>query len=66
MSEENMDSLLTGGEGGWGLRARDVGYGRNGIRFTLTVLEDRGKYWLYLDSFKLLQLGDYGTEEISG
>lgn len=47
---ENTDSLLTGGEGGWGLRARDLGYGRNGMRFILTVLEDRGKYWLYLDS----------------
>lgn len=37
-----------------------------GIRFMLIVLEDRRKYWLFMDS-KLLQLGDCGTEkEMSG
>lgn len=60
VSRGNMDSLLIRG-------VRTIlGYGPKGIRFILTVLEDRGKYWLHLDC-KLLQLGDYGTEEeISG
>lgn len=52
--QESMDSLLVKGMGTEGTR---FGVWPWGIKFILTILEDHGKYWLYLD-LDVMQSGD--------